>query len=189
MSKLSVNELTDEQGSGAPSFPNGMSVTGADLTDPEITGGIFLGGTGSANKLDDYEEGTFNLVLTIGGSTGSTALGGVSSGTYVKIGRLVFCTMRLAVSSLDTSLSGNVAMEGLPFPATNNLDGDGVAGACFRRIRGVSFSGQLIAGTGFGSTSVTFFSLGTNGNDAVITETDIDNGFSFEGSITYYTDP
>jgi len=35
MSTVAVNEITDEVGTGAPAFPNGMSVTGAALTDPE----------------------------------------------------------------------------------------------------------------------------------------------------------
>jgi hypothetical protein len=28
-----------------------------------LSGGVYLGGTGSANHLDDYEEGTFTLRL------------------------------------------------------------------------------------------------------------------------------
>jgi len=89
MSKLSVNELTDETGTGAPSFPNGMSVTGAALTDPEITGGIFLGGTGSANKLEDYEEG--NWTTTISDAQNLTSLT-FTRGKYTKIGNLVTIT-------------------------------------------------------------------------------------------------
>ena len=37
--------------------------TNARFKDAYIGGGVYLGGTGSANKLDDYEEGTFTLSL------------------------------------------------------------------------------------------------------------------------------
>ena len=49
-----------------------------------LSGGAYLGGTGSANHLDDYEEGTFNITLTDSNS-GSDTL----QMKYVKIGRVV----------------------------------------------------------------------------------------------------
>ena len=194
MSEIRVDNITDEAGTGSPNLPNGLVTPSATVSGIlDVASNIQLDSNGisfdsGSNYLDDYEEGTFNLVLTIGGSTGSTTLGSRSSGTYVKIGRLVFCTMRLDVDTIDTSLSGTVRMEGLPFPVTRNDDGNGVAGAHFRRMRGVSFSGQLIAGAGFGQNVVFFRSMNTNGTDTDTTETDI-GAFRFEGSITYYTDP
>lgn len=56
------------------------------VTDAGLT---FNGDTAAANALDDYEEGTFNVTLNVGG-TDSTS--GVDC-TYVKIGRMVFCEM------------------------------------------------------------------------------------------------
>jgi hypothetical protein len=49
-----------------------------------LSGGVYLGGTGSANHLDDYEEGTWTPVFT-----GLTIGNGTISGTYTKIGRQV----------------------------------------------------------------------------------------------------
>jgi len=121
MSKLSVNELTDETGTGAPSFPNGMSVTGAALTDPEITGGIFLGGTGSANKLDDYEEGTFTP--TAEDQSGNSISLSASSGSYVKIGRLVTITLRVDVSSTSgANASEDFRILSMPFVANSGTE-------------------------------------------------------------------
>jgi len=88
MSKIAVNEITDEVGTGAPEFPNGMSVTGAALTDPEVTGGIFLGGTGSANKLDDYEEGTWTPQI-LSRSSNPNYGEDLVLGQYIKIGNVV----------------------------------------------------------------------------------------------------
>jgi len=113
MSKIAVNEITDEVGTGAPAFPNGMSVTGAALTDPEITGGIFLGGTGSANKLDDYEEGTWTPVWSFSGGGSVTIDSGVVA-TYIKIGNLVHLIYGAKISSVS-SPSGNATLTGIPF--------------------------------------------------------------------------
>ncbi len=49
-----------------------------------LSGGVYLGGTGAANKLDDYEEGTWTPAWS---ATTSTVA--VQSATYTKIGNLV----------------------------------------------------------------------------------------------------
>ena len=41
-----------------------LGVSGARFKDLYLSGGVYLGGTGSANKLDDYEEGTFVPTVT-----------------------------------------------------------------------------------------------------------------------------
>jgi hypothetical protein len=77
-----------------------------------LSGGVFLGGTGSANKLDDYEEGTCQLVH--GGNNMST------TAHYEKIGRLV--TVHFDVTSASGSTTA-AFITGLPFSQ------DGVLGA------------------------------------------------------------
>jgi hypothetical protein len=114
MSKIAVNEITDEVGTGAPAFPNGMSVTGAALTDPEITGGIYLGGTGSANYLDDYEEGTWTPVIA-GSTSGDTGSSSGTTGFYQKIGSTVH--IYGYIDGINTTgISGsNAFIQGIPF--------------------------------------------------------------------------
>ena len=46
--------LTKVTGAGVGTLTSGIS--GTDIT---LSGGVYLGGTGSANYLDDYEEGTW----------------------------------------------------------------------------------------------------------------------------------
>ena len=79
-----------------------------------LSGGVYLGGTGGANKLDDYEEGTWTFAMT--GSTGSvgsyTQAGAV--GTYTKIGDMVYFNGTSYVSDKG-SYTGNLIIEGLPF--------------------------------------------------------------------------
>jgi len=114
MSKIAVNEITDEVGTGAPAFPNGMSVTGAALTDPEITGGIYLGGTGTANKLDDYEEGTWTASFHESTNKGGT-LQGTNTAFYTKVGGLI--TVSYKAGGLPTPIR---SVSGLPFVQQND---------------------------------------------------------------------
>ena len=77
--------------------------------------GIFLGGTGAANKLDDYEEGTWTA-----GFSGTTASAGSNfTGYYTKIGNTVHFTFYS--SEIDfTNSSGSARITGLPFTSSNN---------------------------------------------------------------------
>ena len=76
-----------------------------------LDGGIYLGGTGSANKLDDYEEGTWSPV----DGSGNAYNNGVNA-TYTKIGRIVY--VNFDVSSTG-STSGHL-IAGMPFTASPN---------------------------------------------------------------------
>jgi hypothetical protein len=76
------------------------------------TGGIqFNGDTAAANALDDYEEGTWTPVLSDGTNNATNF---DSSGTYTKIGRMVYVNFTIYTSSLG-SVSGNLQVNGLPF--------------------------------------------------------------------------
>jgi len=81
-----------------------------------LSGGVYLGGTGSANYLDDYEEGTWTPSATSsnGDAVVSTT---IVSATYTKVGNLVNarCYIALTVTSVGT---GGARITGLPF--TNN---------------------------------------------------------------------
>jgi len=76
-----------------------------------LGGGVYLGGTGAANKLDDYEEGTWSPV----DGSGNTYSNSVHA-TYTKIGRIVY--VNFDVSSTG-STSGHL-IAGLPFTASPN---------------------------------------------------------------------
>jgi len=86
-----------------------------------LSGGVYLGGTGSANLLDDYEEGTFTP--TFGGST--TDPSGVTYdsqvGQYTKVGRIVHVAIKLGTDAITSIGSGNLRIRGLPFNAAYAL--------------------------------------------------------------------
>ena len=73
-----------------------------------LSGGVHLGGTGAANRLDDYEEGTWTPTTPNGSWT-------VNEATYTKIGRLVY--VRARVTAIN-AVSGDFG--GLPFTVSGN---------------------------------------------------------------------
>lgn len=84
------------------------------------SGGIQLGGTGSANLLDDYEEGTFTPVVSDATSGGNTATG-TFFGAYTKIGNIVHLDVTLGNIVTTGMTSGNgIYMQNLPFTKRNN---------------------------------------------------------------------
>jgi hypothetical protein len=92
-----------------------LGTAGYRFKDLYLSGGAYLGGTGSANLLDDYEEGTWTPTIT-GSTSGSITGFTVQEATYTKIGD----TVRLScyLSSIDMTAStvvGTYRIGGLPF--------------------------------------------------------------------------
>jgi len=116
-----------------------------------LSGGVYLGGTGAANKLDDYEEGTWTGTLTGSTTAPSTAI--TATGTYTKIGRSV--TAVISFSNKDsTGVSGNIIITGLPFTAS--------AG-------GVGAGWHSRSNTGTGTTNGVMSYIGSN-NDLLLVQ-------------------
>ena len=88
------------------------------IGDIEVSGGVYLGGTAAANKLDDYEEGTWTPTFT--GASG-VALYGVQQGKYTKVGNTVTVTGELQAKR--NTLSGDITLTGLPFSASGSNAG------------------------------------------------------------------
>ena len=70
---------------------------------------IYIGGTGSANKLDDYEEGQWTPQVHDGTISYNQAY-------YTRIGRQVTITARL-YSFSDNSTNDSIRIKNLPFNA------------------------------------------------------------------------
>jgi len=78
-----------------------------------LSGGVFLGGTASANALDDYEEGTFTV-----GFQGATVSANNTTALYTKIGDLVTWYWYSSDTAIS-SASGAAYLTGLPFTVLN----------------------------------------------------------------------
>ncbi len=75
-----------------------------------------------ANRLDEYEEGTWTISLTCGSGTATVeATSSYRTGGYIRIGRQVFLNGWPYVTAIS-SPSGSLDIEGLPFTG-----GDGMA--------------------------------------------------------------
>jgi hypothetical protein len=107
-----------------------------------LSGGVYLGGTGAANKLDDYEEGTFTPTLSNGASGGSYSR---QFGFYTKVGNTVFFSLDL----LPTGWTANTIhlnIGGLPF---NSVGTDGYFGGAF-----INYQAQFLTDASTGGTSL-----------------------------------
>ena len=86
--------------------------------------GVYLGGTGSENLLDDYEEGDWTPDIRQSGTAVSDAAYNTSftAGQYTKTGRLVSVSASLRLTDKGTVTSSNAfQIGGLPFVSTNNV--------------------------------------------------------------------
>ena len=137
------------------------------------TGGLAIGGTGTANTLVDYEEGTFTMHFSVEGQSNMTMSGRV--GIYTKIGRVVHIigggqvaenppggrstSAAIQFTNLPfTSKQLNTGTAGLPFSVnTQGLDSTGLgqlAGSQPYQFNGRLFdnstNGRIIAYKGDG---------------------------------------
>ena len=81
-----------------------LGISSVRWKDLYLSGGLKIGGTGAANTLDDYEEGTWQPNFTNMNS-------GATNGTYTKVGNLVICNFELQANGSNT----NVNVTGVPF--------------------------------------------------------------------------
>ena len=100
--------LTKITGEGVGTLTSGIS--GTDIT---LSGGAYIGGTGSANYLDDYEEGTWTLAQGGQGTWSSPTF----VGRYVKIGQMVRVTMEQTGGTISYQ---KTHFSGLPFAVSGN---------------------------------------------------------------------
>ena len=143
---FATNEILPTNTGGAGT--NGLESLGSSsnrFKDLYLSGGVYLGGTGAANKLDDYESGTFNVRLTDGTNTSDIKLF-----AYVKTGDAVHIHGPLGGSSyFVVSAGGTGAGADLSFigslPYTPQDEG-GIVSSSFRGMR--CSDGTSIIGNG-----------------------------------------
>jgi hypothetical protein len=92
--------------------------------------GVYLGGTGAANLLDDYEEGTFEV--TAAPNTSGTVTLNVSYNTlsYTKVGRVVTINGEVRASSVSSPVGTRLVLSNLPFSVADLDDYSGRANGC-----------------------------------------------------------
>jgi hypothetical protein len=91
-----------------------LGYAGSRFKDLYLSGGVYLGGTGAANLLDDYEEGTWTPALQrvdAGNSLTYTS----QTGYYTKVGRKVSVNGRIVINAVTSQGSSVSYISGLPF--------------------------------------------------------------------------
>jgi hypothetical protein len=108
---------------GSGSVLVGTTTAGsAGAGDIVVAGGVYLGGTGTANKLDDYEEGTWTPAYTSGSSGYSNQVG-----KYTKIGEQVTAYFYLQMNNNQVGGS-TLHVGGLPFTCNSDPSYGGASG-------------------------------------------------------------
>ena len=178
-SKLIVDTIEDSTGTYSLALGSGNST---------FPGGIHIGGTGSANLLDDYEVGTWTAGIEINNdATGITYAS--RSASYVKIGKLVFVDADIQLSSKG-STSGTVKITGLPFTVYDRTGGTSLdGGASLAGFSGGTtgvYSPVGLVGRG-GTTDINAYVATSSGNslNANLSNTNITDSFSVRISLTY----
>ena len=129
-----------------------------------LSGGVYLGGTGSANYLNDYEEGTWTLTQGAQGTWNSPTF----VGKYTKIGQLVTVTIEQNAGTISYQ---KTYYGGLPFPVSSTTHGyKGVGGASNGSLDDL---GGIMAFSG--TTQIYVLTAGSNQTNLIF-------------SITYHTD-
>ena len=121
-SKIANDAVTGAKIENNPTIAGNLA-TGGTLTSTGLitaSAGVALGGTGAANTLDDYEEGTFTA--TMSGSGGGPSTPVTVTGTYTKNGQMVRVGIRFGNIN-TTGASGAVWITGMPFAASETYAG------------------------------------------------------------------
>jgi len=141
-----------------------------------LSGGVYLGGTGAANHLDDYEEGTHTATIspTTSGTITLNSTNNVLA--YTKVGRVVHITGDLVIGSVSSPVGTSVEIS-LPFAINNTTGLSGRIGGAFRYYD-ASVGDSTITFRGFEGDSVV---------KATINSSTLASSDSITVSFTYYT--
>ena len=151
---ITTNKLVNDSVTGAkiennPTIAGNLTVSGTSTLTGNATAsgtltstglitasaGVAIGGTGSANTLDDYEEGTWTPTLTSEGSNAiSVGYAGTPGsqytiGSYTKVGNTVHFQCIIDVDSYSGGSSDNLLISNLPFSSFSYITGGNGGGA------------------------------------------------------------
>ena len=141
-----------------------------------LSGGVYLGGTGSANKLTDYEEGTWTPTINDGVIASAT-------GRYTKVGRMVTVTYNYTLTTLGSSNS-MLIVGGLPFTSANNAPGSVGSVLCRYFTKN-----QIVSYVDYNASVITYYNNSSANFDQVShgeVEASYDNDFEATGTHTYF---
>jgi hypothetical protein len=149
-----------------------------------LSGGVYLGGTVAANKLDDYEEGTWTPTVTGSAAAGTTTYS-TQNGYYTKIGRLVNINCIVNWSSMTGS--GFMELKGIPYaiadlsPGSQNYPVGAVLPSNLNWT-----GGTMLVGLGLGGSSIIAL-YGSSDDGGATRQNCVNESANFRLTMSYMT--
>ena len=148
-----------------------------------LSGGVYLGGTGSANFLDDYEEGTFTPTLLAATTNPTVTYTSGTVGAYTKIGNTVHVFIRVN-TTLVSGGSGEALIGNLPLAVNNTYRNAGAVGYISGLTLGSGFTQFGLSPTA-GSSSIRLVQSGSGVGAQIISIGSVANIFDITLTHTY----
>ena len=143
--------------------------------------GINIGGTAAANKLDDYETGSFTPTINFDGGTTGIAYGN-QNGRYVKIGDFVFTRVGIRLTSKGSS-TGGLKISGFPFVSESISYADATGAMSFAGMSLPNDSGMtIIMDNNQSRARLVYFNTA---GEYVVTNSHVNNTSYFYATICY----
>ena len=198
MSEILVNTIKKADGTGGLTVPTGsgtvatlaggtftgdITMSGADLvmSGADLVVGsnsIFIGGTGSANELSDYEEGTWTPVVRDGAVDGTALTFTVGNASYTKIGNQVHISCYMTRND-SNNRTGRFYLTGLPFASKSGIGH--IAGGCWFDNSG----GDLRTFVYIGGGQQFFLMPKAGSSDSYVDNDELSNGRPFYMGAVY----
>jgi hypothetical protein len=155
--------IPTEENGGARDNASDLGSSGARWRNIYLGGGAYIGGTGSANYLDDYEEGSFTPRIRDNPGGGSSQP--LDYGRYTKVGNMVTVWIRsdnISLAGLNSASAFYVS--GLPFTSTSN--GTEAVGSIWWQFLNISATGVVVPRLNGSLTVIRFDELVDNTTDS-----------------------
>ena len=137
--------------------------------------------TAQANALNDYEEGTFTPAF----SNGLVASGyAIQKGVYTKIGRYVFGTIILDLSTTSSQTTSVIDISGLPFTTGNYHTIDGESGGAHYNYQDGFYNANGFTGIVVSNNTIIRLYRADNGD--FLTGTSVNGGRQIRMNFSYH---
>ena len=188
---VTTNKLVNDSVTGAkiennPTIAGNLGVNGITTSTGTIvaSSGVAIGGSGAANTLDDYEEGTWTPIIT-GYTGGNTQTYSSAFGNYVKAGKLVTCTYQVKLSAKGNISGAYVHLKGMPFANLTTAAGSGIIHYVW--ALGTARD-NLTWEVGGGNTDKCWLTYTDGTTTNYVNTSDVGNTTGFMGTLIYFTD-
>jgi hypothetical protein len=130
-------------------------------------------GTMSSEVLSDYETGTWTPTLTASGGAPTGISYSIQTGSYTKIGNMVYVSFRATFTFTNGTGSGGVQIAGLPFTAANIVQAKTTP-----QQDNITYTGftYLDMSASSGGTTINFAKNRSGGSAASVALTDCSSG-------------